>query len=78
MKKIVLVMAVVGLISLASCEKIISTRCTLNTLGIVTTVTVTNDEYETCIGNICQTNPLNSETRKEHVEGLEDKGYSCN
>jgi hypothetical protein len=77
MKKLILVFAVAGIVSLAACKKSSDVVCENSIGGITTKVTVSEDEAESCVAGFCQTTSLGSTTQADYVESLEAAGYTC-
>ena len=77
MKKLALIIAVAGIISLGSCAKK-ETVCESTILGVKNTVTVYEDEIKSCVGDVCATTDIPSNTTQaEYVSSLENAGYEC-
>ena len=77
MKKLILVFAVAGLVSLAACGKKGEVKCTNTIGGIATTYNVSEDEVEYCVAGVCSSVGLGAATQDEYVESLEAAGYTC-
>jgi hypothetical protein len=76
MKKLALIIAVVGMIGLSSCAKS-GTECSQTTLGVKQTYTIDDGKVEWCVVGVCQDLDLGGETEADYIAGLEDQGYTC-
>jgi hypothetical protein len=77
MKKITILVAVLGLVGLFSCKKDGVIKCTNNTAGIAYSYNVSEDDVEYCIATVCSSVGLGGATQDEFVEDLEAAGFTC-
>lgn len=79
MKKLALIITIAGIVGLTSCSKDVT--CTKTESGIETTITLTDDDVEVCLNDICTTGSYdNTDDAKDKASAksaLEDDGYSC-
>lgn len=78
MKKIALIITIVGFLGFSSCSKSDATVCKITSSGVESTTTIEDGKATDCSDGQCTAAvDIAPDTKEEFIQKLVDKGYKC-